>query len=100
MVDGPWVVRKAVPSRPAILGKTVPLYYSRGEGYFEVDIDTTNSVAASRAISVAKPAAKLLVVDMAYVIEGQQEDELPEIILGSGRLVHVSLADGDVPLGP
>ncbi len=65
--------------------------------YVEVDMNVSTSTAALRALGVAKPICRSLVVDLAFLLEGSREDELPEVLLGCGRLVHVSLADGDVP---
>ena len=52
--EGPFFVRKTVPARPAILGKTIKMSYCSGPGYFEVDVDTTYSAAAARIFGVAK----------------------------------------------
>ena len=75
---GSWFVKKAVGSRPAILGKAVKQRFSKGKGYFEVDVDCNSSPAAGRVISVVKSYAKSLVVDLAFLIEAQNADELPE----------------------
>ena len=40
---------------------------------------------------MCKNAAEQLVIDMAFVIEGKKEDELPEHILGAVRLHKISL---------
>ena len=41
--------------------------------------------------------AKSLVVDLAFVIEAQTADELPEQVLGGARLCHISLDDASIP---
>ena len=103
IVDGPWLVRKTVPSKPAILGKTVPLLFPTGaakgtrRGYFGVDVDTTRSSAANRVLSVVKGNAPALVVDLAFLLEAQADDELPEMCLGSGRISHIELSAEKVP---
>ena len=131
VVDGPWYVRRAVPQKPAVLGKTVPLRFHKGDvpglpnGYFAVDVDTTNSRAANRVLSVVTPYTKSLVVDIAFVLEGQEDlvenepgayaagarpeagapttadcyasGELPEIVMGSGRFCHVELTTKAIP---
>ena len=103
IVDGPWLVRKTVPSKPAILGKTVPLLFPSGaakgtkNGYFGVDVDTTRSSAANRVLSVVKGNAPALVTDLAFLIEAQGDDELPEMCLGSGRISHIELSPDAIP---
>ena len=114
-----------------MLGKTVPLRFHKGDvpglpnGYFAVDVDTTNSRAANRVLSVVTPYTKSLVVDIAFVLEGQEDlvenepgayaagarpeagapttadcyasGELPEIVMGSGRFCHVELTTKAIP---
>ena len=94
---GSWFVKKAVGSRPAILGKAVKQRFSKGKGYFEVDVDCNSSPAAGRVISVVKSYAKSLVVDLAFLIEAQNGDELPERLLGCARLSHIELDDALIP---
>ena len=94
---GSWFVKKAVGSRPAILGKAVKQRFSKGKGYFEVDVDCNSSPAAGRVISVVKSYAKSLVVDLAFLLEAQADDELPEMCLGSGRISHIELSAEKVP---
>ena len=83
VVDGPWYVRRAVPQKPAVLGKTVPLRFHKGDvpglpnGYFAVDVDTTNSRAANRVLSVVTPYTKSLVVDMLVLRAGGPRREGP-----------------------
>lgn len=46
IVDGPWLVRKSVPNKPAILGKALKQRYFKGPGYLELDIDIGSSKIA------------------------------------------------------
>ena len=77
---GPWLVQKAVGSRPAIVGKTLRERFFDGEvggfPYFEVDIDCNSSPAAGRVVQLVKIYASALVVDLGFVIEAQTADEL------------------------
>lgn len=43
-------------------------------------------------VSVVKSACKGIVCDLVILIEGRQEDELPERIIGSTRYVHQHVA--------
>ena len=71
--------------------------FFRGEDYLEVDVDCNSSPAAGRVISVVKSYAKSLVVDLAFLIEAQNGDELPERLLGCARLSHIELDDALIP---
>lgn len=95
--EGSWLVKNGVGSRPAILGKSLKQRFHRGDGYFEVDVDCNSSPAAGRVVSLVKSYAKSLVVDLGFVIEAQSASELPERVIGCGRLAHIELSDGRIP---
>ena len=95
--QGSWLVKNGVGSRPAILGRSLKQRFHSGEGYFEVDVDCNSSPAAGRVVSLVKSYAKSLVVDLAFVVEGQSASELPERVIGCGRLCHIDLAEGSIP---
>ena len=80
-----------------MLGKTLRQRFHRGEEYFEVDVDCNSSPAAGRVVSLVKSYAKSLVVDLAFVIEAQTADELPEAVIGAARLMHIDLGERAVP---
>ena len=44
---------------------------SRGERYFEVDVDISSSYAASGVVNIVKGATKSMVIDFGVLIEGQ-----------------------------
>ena len=105
VTDGPFHVKQGVGSRPAILGKTLRQRFFRGGGgggaaggYFEVDVDCNSSPAAGRIVSLVKSSASALVVDLAFVLEAQATEELPERVLGCARMVYVDLSEEIVPL--
>ena len=50
-----------------------------------------------RVVSLVKSYAKSLVVDLAFVIEAQSASELPERVIGCGRLAHIQLAEARIP---
>lgn len=91
IVEGPFIVRQAVGSTPALIGKKLRQPYFRGEQYFEVDIDICSSMVANRVTGLVLGYTKKLVIDLGFVIEGQTPDELPERLFGSVRLKHVDL---------
>lgn len=89
VVDGNWIVKKSVGTKPAILGSKLAMeYYGDGETYFEVLIDVGSSSIAGAVLGVLKGAAKSLSIDMAFTLEGKEEDHLPERILGCIRCIH------------
>ncbi|ETW04827.1 hypothetical protein, variant 1 [Aphanomyces invadans] len=66
--------------------------FYRGDGYFEVDIDAHlfNFVARKGLSGVADHFGHMI-VDFGFVLEGQEDDEVPEQILGCVRLCKVDL---------
>ena len=108
VVKGPWIVERVVGGKPVIVGNKLPVSYtyyqhqhqqyqpaaannieSGGGGgnqtYLEVDLDIVSSATARRILSIVKNYTRGLVLDLGFVIEGQQEDELPEQMLGAIR---------------
>jgi hypothetical protein len=97
--NGPLILKLACPSRPGITGRSgLRQQYHSGPLYFEVAMDTSTSAVANRAIAIAKPISKSIVVDLAFLIEGKEEHELPELLLGCGRISFIDLSDKAVPL--
>ena len=81
------MVKKAVGQKPAIIGKALTTTYHEAKNqYLEVDIDVNSSRIAQFMMGVVKGAAKDFVIDIGFLIESQEEDELPEMLLGTVRL--------------
>lgn len=95
-VEGPWVARRTVGTKPAILGKNIPIDYFAVENCFEVSVNIGASRTAQRVASIMSSSAKSLHLDMAFVIEGKDEAELPERILGGFGMVFPDLGSARV----
>jgi hypothetical protein len=93
IIEASWFVRKAVGEnpKPAILGTKMDVKYFKGEGYIEALCDCTSSMVAASLLGVCKGASKSLILDLGFMIEGQQDDELPERVLGIQRIVKVDM---------
>lgn len=91
VVEGSFIIRQAVGSKPALIGNKLQCPYHRGDNYFEVDVDISSNSVANTVVGMVQGVTKALVVDMAFLIEAQSEEELPETILGAVRMQHVSL---------
>lgn len=92
IVEGSFIVRQAVGSTPAIIGKKLRQPYFRGKQYFELDVDIGSSAVANRVVGLVTGYTKKLVIDMGFVIEGQRSDELPERLFGTCRLLYIDLS--------
>ncbi|CAK9190399.1 unnamed protein product [Sphagnum jensenii] len=94
---GSWIVRQSVGSTPCILGKAVDCTYHRGPKYLEVDIDIGSSTVANGVLGLVFGVITSLVVDMAFLVQGNSMDELPERLIGSVRVSHLELLSAISP---
>ncbi len=89
VVDASWIVRKAIGKPvPVLLGNKLKTYWKQTENSLECTCDVTSSMAATAILSVVKPAAKNVLLDLVILIEGRAEDELPERIIGVARCIN------------
>ncbi|KAL3800848.1 hypothetical protein HJC23_001685 [Cyclotella cryptica] len=94
-IEGPWVVKQMVAGKPAIIGKRLPVAYkyhpadkSRGIAEcFEADLDISASdPVGKKVVKLCRSYMTSVTVDIGVVIEGAEDDELPEQMLGCIRL--------------
>lgn len=95
IAEGNFVVRKAVGSKPSILGKKLRQYYIRTDRFMELIVDIGSDSVATRIVKLALGYAKSLTVDMMFVLEGTTNDTLPERILGGVRVKEVDFKNKD-----
>jgi hypothetical protein len=88
IVEGNFVVKKAVGSTPAIMGTKLAQRYVQNDRFFEVILDCGSSSVATGVIRLSLGYAKTLVVDMGFLLEGDTEEYLPERIFGCVRMKH------------
>ncbi|XP_057518243.1 protein ENHANCED DISEASE RESISTANCE 2-like isoform X2 [Amaranthus tricolor] len=94
---GSWFVRQSVGSTPCLLGKAVDCNYIRGPNYLEVDVDIGSSTVANGVLGLVIGVITTLVVDMAFLVQANSEDELPERLIGAVRASHIELSSAVVP---
>ncbi len=89
VTEGPWVVRTAVPTKPAMLGKKVVQRYFSGPGYIETDVHVGSSIIASKIVGICRGYAKNFSADVGIVLQADHESELPEKLLGCVSINHI-----------
>ncbi|XP_064965344.1 protein ENHANCED DISEASE RESISTANCE 2 isoform X3 [Musa acuminata AAA Group] len=94
---GSWIVRQSVGSTPCLLGKAVDCTYIRGSEYLEIDVDIGSSTVANGVLGIVFGVITTLVVDMAFLVQANTYDELPERLIGAVRVSHVELSSAIVP---
>ncbi|XP_054807310.1 protein ENHANCED DISEASE RESISTANCE 2 isoform X2 [Prosopis cineraria] len=86
IVEGYWMVKRAVGTKACLLAKAVTCKYCRQDNFLEIDVDIGSSSVARSVIGLVLGYVTSLVVDLAILIEAKEEEELPEFILGTVRL--------------
>ena len=94
LIEGGWVVKKAVGTKPAVLGSKLKASYHTNAALnsFEVDIDVCSSKIAANIFSIVKKAAKELVIDLSFTLEGQEEATLPEALIAAARIIKIDVS--------
>ncbi|GMI25934.1 hypothetical protein TeGR_g301 [Tetraparma gracilis] len=93
---GPWVVQKLVGSKPAILGQKVPVSYhsSPPSPYLEVSVDVSQGGAFANSIANGCMGRSADVeITLSFLVEGREEEELPERLLASVTLNRLCMAN-------
>jgi hypothetical protein len=91
IVRGPWIVRTAVGEQAiCILGRALTCKYTQGSNFIEIDVDVGSSIVANAIVHLAFGYVQTLTVDLAFLIEGQTESELPERLLGAVRFSELN----------
>lgn len=91
VVVGNMIIKMAVKDTPTLLGNKLKQYYHTGENYFEIDVDVGSSSIARNVVGIAIGYAKVIVVDIALCLQGDEDEELPEVLMGGVSCVHIDM---------
>ena len=94
---GPWVVQRAVGTKPLIVGKALKVAYHQTANYLEVDINIGSSTVANNVVRFVLGYVTSLVVDMCFLVEAQQDEDLPERLIGTSRVAHLEMESAIAP---
>jgi hypothetical protein len=105
LVKAPWLLTKLVDTlggqRPVIMGKGyLAQQHFTGANYVEIDVDIGSSAVARQIASSVLGYCNIFVIEEAFVIEGQLEDELPERAVMGISFRAVDTTECAVPLLP
>lgn len=102
IVQGNYMVRKGVGTKPAILGKKIKQSYVLGGGssetdprHFEIIVDIASDGVAKQITKLCLGFCTSIVVEMMFALEGSDEFTLPERIFGGAALKNVDFAKFD-----
>ncbi|KAH9768359.1 DUF1336 domain-containing protein [Citrus sinensis] len=85
-------ISKSVGKTACLLGRALEVNYYRGRNYLEIQIDVGSSTVATGVASLVLGYLNNLVIEMAFLIQGETEEELPEFLLGTCRLNHLDVS--------
>ncbi|KAK9676707.1 hypothetical protein RND81_11G094400 [Saponaria officinalis] len=86
---GSWIVKQSVGKKACLAGQALEINYIRGNNYIELDVDVGSSTVARGVVNLVLGYLSNLVIEMAFLLEANTEDELPEQLLGTCRLNHL-----------
>lgn len=91
LVEGPWILQTLVPNCPALTGNKLTQRYFQRSNYFELDLDVASSTTAQYIGSMCQSWASYLQMHMYLTIQGEDEDDLQERILGGVDVSYLNL---------
>ncbi|KAM7262709.1 hypothetical protein ACFE04_000392 [Oxalis oulophora] len=93
---GSWIVKQSVGKKACLIGHALDVHYFRGKNYLEIEIDVSSSTVARGVVNLVLGYLNNLVIEMAFLIQGNAQDELPECLLGVTRLNNLD-AEKSIP---
>ncbi|CAK9882974.1 unnamed protein product [Sphagnum jensenii] len=91
IVEGYWMVKRAVGTKACLLGRAVTCHYLREDNFLEIDVDIGSSSVARGVVGLVLGYLTNVVVDLAILIEAKGEQELPEYLLGTVRINRIEV---------
>ncbi|ESQ51310.1 hypothetical protein EUTSA_v10016308mg [Eutrema salsugineum] len=86
---GSWIVKQSVGKKACLIGQALEINYFRGKNYIELGVDIGSSTVARGVVSLVLGYLNKLVIEMAFLVQANTEEELPEYLLGTCRLNHL-----------
>ncbi|KAF9594814.1 hypothetical protein IFM89_034797 [Coptis chinensis] len=86
---GSWIVKQSVGKKACLVGQALEINYFRGKNYLELGIDIGSSTVARGVVSLVLGYLNNLVIEMAFLIQANTPEELPEVLLGTCRFNHL-----------
>lgn len=89
---GSWIVKQSVGKKACLVGQALEVRYTRGKNYLELDIDVGSSTVARGVTNLVLGYLNNLVIEMAFLIQANTVEELPELLLGTCRLNYLDVS--------
>ncbi|XP_057781813.1 protein ENHANCED DISEASE RESISTANCE 2-like isoform X2 [Salvia miltiorrhiza] len=89
---GSWIVKQSVGKKACLVGQALEINYFRGKNYLELGVDIGSSTVARGVVSLVLGYLNNLVIEMAFLVQANTPEELPEYLIGTCRLNHLDVA--------
>lgn len=89
---GSWIVKQSVGKKACLIGQQLEVNYYRGKNYLELCVNIGSSTVAKGVVNLVLGYLNKLVIEMAFVIQANTAEELPEFLLGTCRLNHLDVS--------
>lgn len=99
IAKGSWIVKQSVGKTACLIGEALEITYHSGKNYIELDVDIGSSSVAKGVVNLVLGYLSTLVIELAFLIQANTEEELPEYLLGTCRLVNLDIAKA-IPARP
>ncbi|GER27376.1 pleckstrin homology (PH) and lipid-binding STARTdomain-containing protein [Striga asiatica] len=86
---GSWIVKQSVGKKACLVGQALEINYFRGKNYLELGVDIGSSTVARGVVSLVLGYLNNLVIEMAFLVQANTPEELPEYLIGTCRLNHL-----------
>lgn len=88
--EGPWLVKRALPKKPVLIGKKVRMetFHEPGQ-HLEIVFDVSSGKAEQYATGIVCGSLKRLQLAFSALIEAREEAELPESLLISATCLNL-----------
>jgi hypothetical protein len=99
IAKGSWIVKQSVGKTACLIGEALEITYHTDKHYIELDVDIGSSSVAKGVVNLVLGYLSTLVIELAFLIQANTEEELPEYLLGTCRLVNLDIAKA-IPARP
>ncbi|CAN6479366.1 unnamed protein product [Victoria cruziana] len=89
---GSWIVKQTVGRKACLPATGLEINYIRGQNYLETAIHIGSSSVATGVMGLVLRYLSTLVIELAFVIQANTEEELPEFLLGTCQLNQLDIA--------
>ncbi|XP_024017099.1 protein ENHANCED DISEASE RESISTANCE 2 isoform X1 [Morus notabilis] len=86
---GSWIVKQSVGKKACLIGQALEINYFHGKNYLELGVNIGSSTVARGVVSLVLGYLSNLVIEMAFLVQANTPEELPEYLLGTCRLNHL-----------